>query len=170
VTEPAVESSVDPGLADYRERFAMVLTNFGMQRMVARVYAALMVAESPTTTMPELAETLRASAGAISGAVKTLTTIGMVERVPAPGSRRDHFRIADNGWYDTVMHKYRVMAQEIIDLAADGVQTVGEDSVAGHRLDEMRAFYAFIQSEMEEMLTHWEKARDDRRMSRQASN
>src|SRR5689334_10789562 len=94
LTDPGDSGSVarpdqDPVHVDYRERFALVFTNFGLQRMVARVYAALLVSESPTVTMPELAEALNASAGAISGAVKTLVTIGLVEQVPAPGSRRD---------------------------------------------------------------------------------
>ncbi|MFG1923840.1 GbsR/MarR family transcriptional regulator [Cryptosporangium sp. NPDC048952] len=153
----------DDPRAEYRERFALLMTDMGLQRMVARVYAALTVAEGPTMTMPELAETLQASAGAISGAIKTLTTIGLVERVPAPGSRRDHYRIADNGWYDTVMHKYKVLMQGVIDLAADGVEAVGEDTVAGHRLAEMRDFYSFISAEVQEMLPRWEKARDSRR-------
>ncbi|MFI5957080.1 GbsR/MarR family transcriptional regulator [Cryptosporangium sp. NPDC051539] len=148
---------------EYRERFALLMTSMGLQRMVARVYAALVVTEEPTTTMPELAETLQASAGAISGAIKTLTTIGLVERVPAPGSRRDHYRIADNGWYDSVMHKYNVLMGEVINLAADGVEAVGADTVAGHRLGEMRDFYAFMSSEVQDMLPRWEKARDSRR-------
>ncbi|WP_073252625.1 MarR family transcriptional regulator [Cryptosporangium aurantiacum] len=146
------------------------MTNWGLQRMVARVYAALVVTESPTLTMPELAELLQASAGAISGAVKSLTTIGIVERVPAPGSRRDHYRIADNGWYEAMLEKNKQVVQQMIDLAADGVGKVGEDSVAGHRLAEMRDFYSFISAEMPTMLSHWERARDERRAARQASS
>jgi DNA-binding transcriptional regulator GbsR (MarR family) len=166
--EPAVSSDADDAVrAEFRERFALMMTSFGLQRMVSRVYAALMVTDSPTTTMPELADTLQVSAGAISGAVKTLMTIGLVERVPAPGSRRDHYRIADNGWYDTVMRKYRVLVKEIVDLAADGVDAVGKDTVAGHRLDEMRDFYSFLSVEVLEMLPRWEAARDARRATRE---
>lgn len=43
-------------------------------------------------------ERLQASSGAISGAVKWLTSVGLVERVPAPASRRDHYRLRDNAW------------------------------------------------------------------------
>ncbi|MFB9320593.1 GbsR/MarR family transcriptional regulator [Cryptosporangium minutisporangium] len=143
------------------------MTNWGLQRMVARVWAALIVTDSPTMTMPELGETLQASAGAISGAVKTLTSIGLVERVPAPGSRRDHYRIADNGWYTAMLEKNQQLIQGMIDLSGDGVEKVGRDSVAGHRLAEMHDFYSFISAEVPTLLSHWEKARDARRAARE---
>ncbi len=70
----------------------------GLQRMTARVLAALLFTEQPTLTMGELAEQLRASPGAISAATKMLTSVGLAERVPAPGSRRDHYRLRDDAW------------------------------------------------------------------------
>ena len=80
------------------EQLALVLSSHGLQRMTARVLAALIFTEQPTLTMGELAEQLRASPGAISGATKMLTSVGLVERVPAPGSRRDHYRLRDDAW------------------------------------------------------------------------
>ena len=55
-------------------------------------------------TMGELADRLQASSGAISGAIKMLTSVGLVERVPAPASRRDHYRLRDNAWA-VLLHK-----------------------------------------------------------------
>ena len=71
-----------------------------LQRMTARVLAALLFTEQPTMTMAELADQLQAaSSGAISGAVKMLTaSVGLAERVPAPASRRDHYRLRDDAW------------------------------------------------------------------------
>ena len=60
-----------------------MLTTHGLQRMTARVLAALLFTEQPTMTMGELADRLQASSGAISGAIKMLTSVGLVERVPA---------------------------------------------------------------------------------------
>ena len=153
--------------AEYRERFALVFTNWGLQRMVARVYAALLVTEAPTMTMPELAETLNASAGAISGAVKTLTTIGLVQRVPAPGSRREHYAIDDDGWYRAMEQKNQMVIGQMRDLAADGLDKVGgADSVAGHRLAEMHDFYSLMHEEMPILLRRWEEFREARRAAR----
>ena len=66
--------------------------------MTARVLAALLFTEQPTMTMGELADRLQASSGAISGAIKMLTSVGLAERVPAPASRRDHYRLRDDAW------------------------------------------------------------------------
>ncbi|MDQ2636137.1 MAG: MarR family transcriptional regulator, partial [Actinomycetota bacterium] len=43
------------------EELALVLSTHGMQRMTARVLAALVFTEQPTMTMGELAEQLQAS-------------------------------------------------------------------------------------------------------------
>jgi hypothetical protein len=118
-------------------------------------------------TMPELAETLNASAGAIYGAVKTLTTVGLVQRVPAPGSRREHYAIDDDGWYRAMARKNQLVIAEMRDLAADGLDKVGgPDSVAGHRLAEMRDFYGLMHEEMPILLGRWEEFRDARRAAR----
>jgi DNA-binding transcriptional regulator GbsR (MarR family) len=77
---------------------ALVLSTHGMQRMTARVLAALLFTEQPTMTAGEVADRLKASSGAISSAIKMLTSVGRVERVPAPSSRRDHYRLRDNAW------------------------------------------------------------------------
>lgn len=55
--------------------------------MTARVLAALLFTEQPAMTAGDLGARLQASSGAISGAVKMLTSVGLVERVPAPASR-----------------------------------------------------------------------------------
>ena len=165
---PSARPDDDAVHVDFRERFALVFTNFGLQRMVARVYAALLVSESPTTTMPELAETLNASAGAISGAVKTLVTIGLVEQVPAPGSRRDHYRIADDGWYKAMIQKNQLIIREMQELAADGARVMGDRTVAGHRLAEMRDFYGVMYEETPRLLRRWEEFRETSRAARES--
>ena len=86
------------GQNEAAEQLALVLATHGLQRMTARVLAALLFTEQAVMTMGELADQLQASAGAISGAIKMLTAIGLVEQVPAPASRRDHFRLRDDAW------------------------------------------------------------------------
>ncbi len=87
-----------PDLQHAAEHLALVLSDHGLQRMTARVLAALLFTEQPSMTMAELAEQLDASSGAISGAIKMLTSVGLAERVPVPSSRRDHFRLRDDAW------------------------------------------------------------------------
>ena len=86
------------GSMEAAERLALTLTSGGMQRTTARVMCALLFAEQETVTAGELAEWLTISPGTVSTAIKSLTSVGLIERVPAPGSRREHFRFRPGAW------------------------------------------------------------------------
>ncbi|CAL9306674.1 hypothetical protein SUDANB51_04117 [Streptomyces sp. enrichment culture] len=49
-------------------------------------------------TAAALCEELSISSGDVSTAIKQLIPVGLVERVPAPGSRRDHYRFREGAW------------------------------------------------------------------------
>ena len=136
------------------EHLALVLSDHGLQRMTARVLATLLFSEQPSMTMGELAERLDASSGAISGAIKMLTSVGLAERVPVPGSRRDHFRLRDDAW--AVMYTNQNAVISAMQSAAEaGIVATGYDSLAGRRLTEMRDFYAFLLDEIPALLDRW---------------
>ncbi|HEY1839864.1 MAG TPA: MarR family transcriptional regulator [Mycobacterium sp.] len=136
------------------EQLALVLTNHGLQRMTARVLAALLFTEQTTMTMGELATRLQASSGAISGAIKMLTSVGLAQRVPAPGSRRDHYRLPDDAW--AVLYTNQNAVISAMQAAAEvGIEATGHDSLAGRRLAQMRDFYAFLLGEIPALLDRW---------------
>jgi DNA-binding MarR family transcriptional regulator len=136
------------------EQLGVVLTSHGLQRMTARVLATLLVTERPSVTMGELAETLNASAGAISGALKMLTSVGLAERVAAPGSRRDHYRLREDAWAILFTGQNETIAA--MQAAADaGIAATGSDSLARQRLTQMRDFYAFLMAELPALLQRW---------------
>jgi DNA-binding transcriptional regulator GbsR (MarR family) len=139
---------------DAAEELALVLTNHGLQRMTARVLATLLFTEQPTMTMGELAGQLKASTGAISGAIKMLTSVGLVERVPAPASRRDHYRLRDNAWAVLYTNQNEVLAA-MRKAAEAGIAATGGDSPAGQRLIQMRDFYDFLLGEIPALLERW---------------
>ncbi|HLK79810.1 MAG TPA: MarR family transcriptional regulator, partial [Streptosporangiaceae bacterium] len=98
----------DPGQAieakdpwfDYIERFAAVLVAAGFPAMPARVFVALLVAESGRLSAAELAGRLRVSPAAVSGAVRYLIQVGLVHKERVPGSRRDYYRMPGTMWDD----------------------------------------------------------------------
>lgn len=139
---------------DAAEQLALVLSNHGLQRMTARVLAALLFTEEPTMTAGELGEQLQASSGAISGAVKMLVSVGLVERVPAPGSRRDHYRLRDNAWTVLYTSQNEVLAA-IQKAAADGISATPGGSLAHKRLSEMHDFYDFLLGEIPALIERW---------------
>lgn len=144
------------------EELALVLASHGLQRMTARVLAALLFSERPTMTPGELAERLQASSGAISGALKMLTSVGLVERVPAPGSRRDHYRLRDNAWAVQYTNQNEVIAA--VQAAAEaGIAATAEDSLARGRLVEMRDFHDFLMEEIPAVLDRWYQRSDSAR-------
>jgi DNA-binding transcriptional regulator GbsR (MarR family) len=139
---------------DTAEQLALVLSTHGMQRMTARVLAALLFTEQPTMTMGELADRLQASAGAISGAIKTLTSVGLVERVPAPASRRDHYRLRDNAWAVQYTNQNEVTTA-VLKAAEAGIAATKKGSLARQRLTQMRDFYTFLMQEIPALLDRW---------------
>ena len=141
---------------DAAERLALVLTNHGLQRMTARVLATLLFTEQPSMTAGELVDRLQASSGAISGAVKMLTSVGLVERVPAPASRRDHYRVRDDAWAVLYTNQNEVIGA--MQAAADaGIAATGPDSLARQRLTQMRDFYDFLLDEIPALLDRWHR-------------
>lgn len=139
---------------DAAEQLALVWSTHGMQRMTARVLAALLFTDQPTLTMGELADQLTASAGAVSGAVKALTAVGIVERVPAPGSRRDHYRLRDDAWAVQYTSQNEATAA-VLKAAEVGIAATDEGSPAHRRLIEMRDFYTFLMQEIPAVLDRW---------------
>ncbi|WP_370329678.1 GbsR/MarR family transcriptional regulator [Mycolicibacterium hippocampi] len=140
------------------EELALVLTSHGLQRMTARVLATLLFTEQPSVTMAELAETLQASAGSISGALKMLTSVGLAERVPVPGSRREHFRLPGDAWSVLFTSKNETM-RAMLEAADAGFEATDDGGLARERLAEMRDFYGFLMAEIPALLDRWHQQR-----------
>lgn len=143
---------------DSAERLALTLTQFGLQRMTARVLAALLFTDQPTITAGEIAEQLGVSPGSVSTAIKTLDAVGLIERVPAPGSRREHFRFPDDGWA-RLMSTQNAAVRMMLEAAEHGIQATGEDSIAGGRLATMRDFYGHLLRELPAVIDRWRAGR-----------
>ncbi|MCC3778860.1 GbsR/MarR family transcriptional regulator [Streptomyces sp. UNOB3_S3] len=153
----------DPGrdqeaVSRFVERFAAELTDAGMPRMAARVYAALLASDSGVLTSAELAESLRISPAAVSGAVRYLTQVDMLGREREPGTRRDRYRLNADIWFEALTRRdQRLIRWE--GVLRDGSATLGADSPAGLRIAETAEFIAFLQKEFEQVLERWREHR-----------
>lgn len=136
------------------ERFASVLTQSGFPRMPARVFAALLATDSGRLTSAELAAMLRVSAAAISGAVRYLVQVNLASREAEPGSRREHYRVHSETWYEAMARKDQVLERCERSLR-DGIEVVGRGTPAGARIAETLAFFEFMQTELPAMLERW---------------
>jgi len=140
--------------AGFVERFAAVLAESGFPRMPARVFAALLASESGRLTAAELIAALKVSPAAISGAMRYLVQVNLASRETAPGSRREHYRVHSEVWYEAIARKDRVLDRVEASLR-DGVEIVGRGSAAGARIAETLAFFEFMQRELPAMLKKW---------------
>ncbi|WUI01432.1 MarR family transcriptional regulator [Spirillospora sp. NBC_00431] len=140
------------------ERLALTLIQGGLQKATARVLAAFIFADEDSVTAPDLAERLRISSGSVSGAIKMLSTVGLIERAPAPGSRREHYRVRDGAWA-TMMSAQNGMVQAMFEAADRGIEAAGAGSPAARRLDEMRDFYGFMFRELPALIERWRTER-----------
>ena len=145
----------------YVESLGLVLSQIGMQRMSARVFAALMTTDDARLTAADLASQLSVSPAAVSGAVRFLEQVGLVAKEREPGERRDHYRLYDDLWYATFMKRDRMIIMWR-DAAENGIDALGEDSPAGKRLAEMRDFLSFMLVELNAMYERWHKLRAEK--------
>lgn len=142
------------------EELALTLTRNGLQRMTARVLAVLLFTEQESITAGEIGERLGASAGSVSTALKSLGDVGLVERVPAPGSRREHYRCPDDAWA-RLMSTQNTTVQAMLRAAERGIAVAGEDSVAGRRLAIMHDFYTHLMRELPALIERWRQNRKE---------
>jgi DNA-binding transcriptional regulator GbsR (MarR family) len=140
------------------ERFASGLIDAGMPRMPSRVFVALLASDSGRMTAAELAEELRVSPAAISGAVRYLTQVNVLARERRPGSRRDHYRLLDDTWYEMTLRREQIMARWI-SAGSEGVQVLGPDTPAGARMAESVAFFEFVRAELPALIERWRDSR-----------
>jgi DNA-binding transcriptional regulator GbsR (MarR family) len=140
------------------ERFASALADAGMPRMPALVFVALLASDSGRLTADELAAQLQISRAAISGAVRYLSQVGMLRRERQRGSRRDHYVLHDDTWYELVARREQLLDRWVENTRA-GVDALGAATPAGERLAESLAFFEFLRTEMPALLARWRAQR-----------
>jgi len=143
------------------EHLALTLVVSGMQRMAARVLAAFLFTDEPSLTAGDLSEELEASAGSVSGAIKMVMQMGLIERVPVRGSRREHYRMRDRAW-TTLYSRQHAPIDDILSAVARGVEAV-EPGPARERLAYMRDFYEFLLGEVPALIERFEQRRGESR-------
>jgi predicted transcriptional regulator len=140
------------------EKAAAGFAAAGFPKMPARALMALVSSEDGSLTAAELSEKLGVSAAAVSGAVRYLQTVGFVQRVSQPGSRRDLYALHDDEWYIASMRKSPIY-QSLAALTDAIATALPAGSAAGSRVTEMGRFYRFLAARMPALLDDWERQR-----------
>ncbi len=147
----------DRAVATYVERFGDTLTDAGMPRLAARVFAQLLADEDGRMTAAELTDALDVSPAAISGAVRYLTQTYLIGKERERGSRRDVYVVQADAWHGAMLSRDRVLAQIETSLRA-GVPAVGGLATpAGRRLQLSVAFLEFLGERLGALEGEWEE-------------
>ena len=97
---------------------------------------------------------LRISRAAVSGAVQYLSNVALLRRERQAGSRREHYALQDETWYEGVAQRQRIL-DHWIRTTRTGIEALGATTPAGTRLSESLAFFEFLRHEMATLLTRW---------------
>ncbi len=78
------------------EDFGMYFEQYGMSRILGRVYGLLMIADEPMMGLDQMAEQLGISKASVSTVARQLQLFTLIEKVTIPGDRKDYYRIVSN--------------------------------------------------------------------------
>ncbi|WP_205856558.1 GbsR/MarR family transcriptional regulator [Phytoactinopolyspora endophytica] len=154
------EDAHEEAVLRFVEQFALLLSEAGLGRMPSRVFAYVLADDAETYTARQLADGLRVSPAAISGAVRTLVHAGLLARERAPGTRIDQYRVYDDDIWASIMRQRIPFMKRCVAILSDGVELVGADRAGGHRIRETLEFYRFWESEVEDFLGRWQQHRE----------
>lgn len=146
---------------NFVENMAAAFVDAGIQRMAARVFAAVLASSEGALTPSQIGQQLQVSAGAVSGAVGYLEQTGMIRRTHVPGSRHSLITLADDIWYE-VFASRNPFLERWRDLADEGIDELPGGSPAAERLSVMRDFFDFMITELPEMMERWRKVRESK--------
>jgi predicted transcriptional regulator len=158
MSETAATQRDPERVARFIERFAAMLVEAGFARMPARVFVALLASDSGRRTAAELSELLQISPAGISGAVRYLAQLDLVVREREPGSRRDHYRVHDDAWYESTVRREQLLTRWAASVR-EGIDVLDPDTPAGARLAETLAFFEFLEVETPALLARWHARR-----------
>jgi DNA-binding transcriptional regulator GbsR (MarR family) len=149
------DSDAEQSRSRFVEQFAVLLNDAGLQRMPARVFAYVLASDAETHTAAELAQGLRVSPAAVSGAVRLLIDIGMLVKDRVPGDRVDHYRLYSDDVWATIIGRQGPMFKHVDQLFTEGQKLLPNDRAGYRRIHETREFYRFVYAQLEVAAARW---------------
>lgn len=141
------------------ERLALLFADSDMPRMAARVFAFALIDDAERYTANELAEGLRVSPAAISGAVRQLVDRGLLGKEREPGSRSDQYRIYDADIWSAIMLQQEPAMRRAEESVAETIAILGPHEPGRRRLRETKEFFAFVRADLPAFAQRWHEHR-----------
>ena len=135
-----------------------MLEEVGFPHTVARVYAALTLAEGEGLSTSELVEQIGVSKASVSNATQFLVGTELVERYRVRGSREAHYRILKGVWGTILAKKFAAVGY--IRRTVEEAMALDPSEKARERLEEMHDVYSFFEKEFEEVQSRWNERKN----------
>lgn len=135
---------------DVVDRLSAMLEAVGFPHNIARVYAALTLAEGEGLSTSEIMAELGISKASVSNAMQFLMSADLVERYRVRGSREAHYRILKGRWGDILARKFAATSY-VRKVTEEALASTNSDK-ARERLEEMRDVYAFFETEFADVM------------------
>lgn len=130
--------------AAFVEAMGQYLGTYGLSPMSGRLWAWLLICDPPEQSATDLAEALKASRGAISGAASSLTAWGIIRRVRRRGDRREYFSIP-TGAFESLLRGAGDGYRRLLDITSQGLDAMSAAEPRSRaRLEEVHDATAFI--------------------------
>jgi DNA-binding transcriptional regulator GbsR (MarR family) len=141
------------------DKLALTLEASGFPKAMAKVYAALMMAEGEGLSTSELMDAVHTSKASITGAMQFLTNVDLVERYSVRGSREAHYRVLKGKWGPIMTRKLGGIAY--VRQTAEEALEMAQSDAAKERLQEMYDVYSFFEDEVNEIMKRWNERMED---------
>jgi DNA-binding transcriptional regulator GbsR (MarR family) len=139
------------------EKVGLYFEQVGLTRMEGRIIGWLLICDPPHQSMTDLVEALGASKSSISVALRTLTTLYLIEQISLPGQRRDYYRASTDMW----TRSFRARSNQVTELrqlAEQGLELLADEPDDRlKRLELMRDMNAFMETEFPKLLDRWDE-------------
>src|SRR5919107_456465 len=112
----------------YIDAMGQFMESWGLPRMAGRMYAWLLICEPPEQTALEIGEALGASRGAVSGAARMLTGMGLIRRGRRRGARSEIFSVQP-GSMTRLIESASSAYQAFVDITEEGLRLIADRPV-----------------------------------------
>lgn len=137
------------------DRLAGVMEGVGFPHSIARVYAALTLAEGEGLSTSEITGQLGISKASVSNAMQFLVGTSLAERYRVRESREAHYRMLKGTWGQILRRKFAVMTQ--VSAIAQEAMASTTSPLARERLEEISEVYGFFEQEFEQVMKRWDE-------------
>ena len=78
------------------EDFGLYFEQYGLQRILGRIYGLLLITDVPVLGLDDMAQQLSISKASASTSARQLQAFTLIEKVGLPGDRRDYYRVSSD--------------------------------------------------------------------------